>query len=87
MNPAHESSPSESSFPKNVPPAKASSDEDSFDKIEKEIMAVSHSRRPPPVSAALALSAAQPQGNIVIRQELVDMTEGTSPPTMSEGFA
>ena len=50
-------------------------------------MAVSHSRRPPPVSAALALSAAQPQGNIVIRQELVDMTEGTSPPTMSEGFA
>ena len=63
VNRGHESSPSESSSEhKNIPVAKVSSDEDSFDKIEKEIMAASHGRQPPPVSAALALSAAQPQG-------------------------
>ena len=69
-----------------MPPAKASSSEDSFDKIEKEILAASHGRRPPPVSAALALSAAQPQGKIIVRDEL-DQLESQSPPTISEGFA
>ena len=69
-----------------MPPAKASSSEDSFDKIEKEILAASHGRRPPPVSAALALSAAQPQGKIIVRDEL-DQPESQSPPTISEGFA
>ena len=79
---------------KNIPVAKAESSEDSFGKIEKEILAASHGRRPPPVSAALALSSAQPQGKIVVRDELdLDMPESQSPisqiapPTISEGFA
>ena len=65
-----------------APAAMASSSEDSFDKIEKEILAASQSRRPPPVSASLAISAAQPQANIIVRE-----LEPESPPTISEGFA